>query len=115
MPGATAQGYPYPLPTDQVKNGAVDIKNLADANQARVPIRRGYWFSGGITTNSSGGIAVNVGFTVAGCVAITAQQGYMCVHPQGAPANTLWVDVFGINGQLVPNTFIIFRLIAWGL
>lgn len=115
MPGATAQGYPYPLPTDPVRNGAADIKNLADANQARVPIRRGYYFRGGITTNSTGGIAVPLGFTVAGAVAITAQQGYMCVQPQGAPAGTLWIDVFGINGQLVPNTFIIFSIIAWGL
>lgn len=114
MPGATAQGYPYPLATEPVRDGATAIKNLADAVQLRFPIKRGYWFRGGITTNQYGGIAVAVGFNVAGAIAITAQQGYACVAPQGYPANTLWIDVYGTNGALVPNTFIIFNILAWG-
>lgn len=31
MPGATANGYPYPLPGDPVANGASDIQALAQA------------------------------------------------------------------------------------
>lgn len=113
--GSTAQGYPYPLGSEMVRDGDNAIKALADANQARVPIRRGYWFRGGLTTNQYGGIAITVGFTVAAAIAITAQPGYACAAPSGAPANTLWVDVWGTNGALVPNTFIIFNIIAWGM
>lgn len=115
MPSNTASGYPYPLPTEPVKDGAVAIKNLADAVQLRFPLKRAYWFKGGLTTNAYGGIAVNVGFTVGGALANTGQNGYICDCPNGAPANTLWVDVFGSTGALVPNTFIIFNILAWGV
>jgi hypothetical protein len=35
MPGATADGLPYPLGTEPVRDGDNAIKNLADALQAR--------------------------------------------------------------------------------
>jgi hypothetical protein len=114
MPAATTHGYPYALPADPVRDGAGAIQALATANEARAPIRAGQWTFGGYTTNQYGGIDLAVGFTVVGAVAITGNAGYMIVHPQGAPAGQLWLDVFGSTGQPVPNTFIIFNFIAWG-
>lgn len=35
MPANTAGGLPYPLPTEQAKDGAVAIQNLANALEAR--------------------------------------------------------------------------------
>ena len=114
MPSNTAHGYPYPLPTEPVRDGAVAIKNLADANQARVPIQRGTWQRGGYTTNEFGGINVNVGFTTIGGIAITEQMGYSVVRASNSPAGWIYFQVFGINGAAVPNTFIVLNFMAWG-
>ena len=114
MPASTPKGYPYPLSTDPVRDGAVAIQHLAEANELRVPTQHGFYMLSGYTTNQYGGIDVAVGFTVIGAVAVTAQAGYMVIHPQGAPPGQLWLDVFGSTGQPVPNTFIIFNAIVWG-
>ena len=37
MPANTSKGYPYPLPTEPVAEGAQAIRNLADANNAHAP------------------------------------------------------------------------------
>lgn len=89
------------------------INDIASHVGVNLPMKV-IWGSGGFTTNGYGGIEVAVPFTVIGAVAVTGQVGYSVVHPTGAPANTLWLDVFGITGQLVPNTFILFNYIAWG-
>lgn len=36
MPSQTAGGLPYPLPTEPVKEGAVAIRNLAEATDRRI-------------------------------------------------------------------------------
>lgn len=36
MPSATAGGWPYPLPTEPVRDGAVNIQNLANKAQSRL-------------------------------------------------------------------------------
>ena len=41
MPGNTPRKYPYPLPTDQVSEGASDIRALAEAVDADVAIPGG--------------------------------------------------------------------------
>lgn len=114
MAGITSNWYPYPLPTEPVRDGATAVKNLADANEARVPIKRGSWQRGGFTTNSFGGINVNVGFTVIGAVAITEAMGYMCIRAANSPAGWVYFQIFGTNGSAVPNTFIIINFITWG-
>lgn len=114
MPSATANGYPYPLPTEPVRDGAVAIKNLADAVEARLPIKRSSWQRGGYTTNSFGGINVNVGFTTVGGVAITEALGYSVMRASNSPAGWVYFQVYGINGAAVPNTFIVINFITWG-
>lgn len=55
MPLTTAGGLPYPLPTEQAKDGAVAIQNLANALQART---LGLQFVVGqviVLTNAAGG------------------------------------------------------------
>jgi len=113
MPSQTAQGYPYPLPSEPVRDGAVAIRNLAEAIQARLPITRSFWLRGGFTTNSSGGIDITTGFTVSGAIAITEAAGYMCKRSATAPANHVYIDIFGTTGALVPNTFIVLNIAAW--
>ena len=36
MPSTTPGGWPYPLPTEPVRDGAANITNLANANQMRL-------------------------------------------------------------------------------
>jgi hypothetical protein len=57
MPGTTAGGLPYPLPSDPTRNGAADIKALADALQLRghglrieSGVRGNLLFTGGLAT-----------------------------------------------------------------
>lgn len=55
MPGATASGLPYPLPTEPVRDGANAVKALADALEKR---GLGLRFVVGqviVTTNAAGG------------------------------------------------------------
>jgi len=59
MPSTTAGGLPYPLPTEQAKDGAVAIQNLANALQART---LGLQFVVGqviVTCNAAGGWGFN--------------------------------------------------------
>lgn len=53
MPSTTAGGLPYPLPTEQAKDGAVAIKNLADALQARGGAQRSLGLTSVYTANSA--------------------------------------------------------------
>jgi hypothetical protein len=73
MPATTAGGLPYPLPTEQAKDGAVAIKNLADALQARGGAQRSVGASGVFTANAAGqgSIPFSPAFSgVPGCIAM---------------------------------------------
>lgn len=60
MPANTAKGFPYPLPTDPLTNGATAIKNLATA----VDTRLGVLASGTVSVNvTTGGTPATVTVT----------------------------------------------------
>jgi hypothetical protein len=66
MPSNTANGLPYPLPTEQAKDGAVAIRNLAEALDAvlygpwqTVPLNAGW--SGTVRARREGGSTVLAG------------------------------------------------------
>lgn len=60
MPGATTDGYPYPLPTEPVADGAVAIQSLANAVSARL----GVGIVSGIASWTLGGSPVNTTVTL---------------------------------------------------
>lgn len=61
MPSTTAGGLPYPLPTEQAKDGAVAIQNLANALQVRGAGWMTQTGSGVVTLNASGDGQIPIG------------------------------------------------------
>ncbi len=60
MPANTTKGYPYPLPTDPVAEGAGAIQDLAEAVDTQLGTRA----SGTVTVNvTTGGTAANATVT----------------------------------------------------
>ena len=53
MPSATAGGWPYPLPTEPVRDGAVNIQSLANKSQSRLGNQAVFaaFFSGSFDVN----------------------------------------------------------------
>lgn len=112
--GTTSTGLPWPDGTGKVVNGDDAIKALAEALDPRAPMKMSMG-RGGFTTNAQGGISIAVPFTVLGAVGITEALGYSCIRPDGAPAGTLWINVFSTsNGLAAANAFIILHYIAFG-
>lgn len=56
MPAVNASGWPYPLPTEPVRDGAAAIKALADA----LPVRGYMAVTGSATVNCGTGLFTNV-------------------------------------------------------
>jgi hypothetical protein len=118
--GTTGTGLPYPEPTAQVRNGAADIKALADALTAQNPAAKLRFFSQSLTTNASGDIALPVpGVNVSGATAITwnatpATAGAYLARITGAPAATVWFRVFLASGAALVNSAVSFNAIVWG-
>lgn len=77
MPGTTAGGLPFPLSTEQVRDGATAIKNLADALQLRGMAQRLSGATGVFTANSAGqgSVPFPAAFSAApGCVAVSGDS-----------------------------------------
>ena len=113
--GSTTTGLPWPDPAAPVRNGAADIRTLADSTEKRWGADEGRWPRRVHRPNAQGGSASRLLFTVLGAVGITEALGYSCIRPDGAPAGTLWINVFSTsNGLAAANAFIILHYIAFG-
>ena len=112
--GSTASGLPYPEPTAPVREGAQAIRALAEALDPRAP-KRTWSGRGGYSTNSQGGIAINLPFVAATVVATSEAGGYMWMRPGLAtPATTVWLNYIDTRtGGIVANTFGIVNVAAW--
>jgi len=103
MPGTTANGLPYPLPSEPVKDGAVAIQNLADALQVRghglrIEARRVT-----VTTDNNGYASIIYAKAFA-----SPPVAVVWVERQGAGID-LWLSSFDGNNQIAMGTWFFIR------
>jgi hypothetical protein len=113
----TATSLPYPEPSAPVRNGAADIRALADALTAQLPQSRLAFFNAAATTNGTGDVAFDTGLgSVNGVVATmytTATAAMTCIRLSGAPAGQVWLRVFTGAAPLA-NTAVTYNAMVWG-
>jgi hypothetical protein len=115
--GTTASGLPYPEPTAPVRDGALAIRQLAEAIDPRANLKS-FAGSGGYTTNEFGGVALNVPFQTITFGMANPQAtayGYSWNRDSRAPAGLVWFQFCDVvNKAAMPNVFAVMDYIVEG-
>ena len=100
--GTTAKGLPYPEPNEPARDGAVDIKGLADATDAALGKR--LRLTG--TTDANGNLSLTHGLgVVPSCIQVTPEGACVpTIYRPNVTATVVPMVVYTLTGGRLANT-----------